>query len=217
MSEDDNAASAANNKDSTVSILLSKDGQSYFVDNSGVVGSRDEATAQDQDNNNNNSFSYDMDDPGEESDVQDAGDPRDSTASPEELNEEETSGDNENVPKKCTYEGCKETTTQVAKQRKPWMCKKHRNKMYKDKYKKKKSDQAMSSGKLDESSEERPVSVTKQRLGTMGDRPARPSLIEQVLNQKRLSLLRSPEVISFLQQQQKLLSSQARAQTQQNF
>lgn len=37
-----------------------------------------------------------------------------------------------------------------------------------------------------EGSEERPVSVTKQRLGTMGDRPARPSLIEQVLNQKRL-------------------------------
>jgi len=30
------------------------------------------------------------------------------------------------------------------------------------------------------------VSVTKQRLGTIGDRPARPSLIEQVLNQKRL-------------------------------
>lgn len=37
-----------------------------------------------------------------------------------------------------------------------------------------------------ENSEERPVSVNKQRLGAMGDRPARPSLIEQVLNQKRL-------------------------------
>ena len=37
-----------------------------------------------------------------------------------------------------------------------------------------------------ESLEERPVSVNKQRLGTVGDRPARPSLIEQVLNQKRL-------------------------------
>lgn len=89
--------------------------------------------------------------------------------------------------------------------------------MYKDKYKKKKSDQAMSSGKLDEASEERPVSVTKQRLGTTGDRPARPSLIEQVLNQKRLSLLRSPEVISFLQQQQRLLTTQNRAQTQHNY
>lgn len=48
--------------------------------------------------------------------------------------------------KNCTYEGCNETTTQVAKQRKPWMCKRHRNKMYKDKYKRKKSDQALGSG-----------------------------------------------------------------------
>lgn len=48
--------------------------------------------------------------------------------------------------KSCTYEGCNETTTQVAKQRKPWMCKRHRNKMYKDKYKRKKSDQAFGGG-----------------------------------------------------------------------
>lgn len=50
------------------------------------------------------------------------------------------------MSKTCTYEGCNETTSQVAKQRKPWMCKKHRNKMYKDKYKKKKSDQALNCG-----------------------------------------------------------------------
>ncbi|KAK2871004.1 hypothetical protein QQF64_002116 [Cirrhinus molitorella] len=159
-------------------------------------------------------FPYDAEDPGEESDVPEA---RDGAVSPEELNDDETSGESENVPKTCIYDGCTETTTQVAKARKPWMCKKHRNKMYKDKYKKKKSDQAMSSGKIDEGSEERPVSVTKQRLGTMGDRPARPSLIEQVLNQKRLSLLRSPEVISFLQQQQRLLTTQNRGQTQHNY
>ncbi|XP_051973174.1 regulatory factor X-associated protein-like [Xyrauchen texanus] len=159
-------------------------------------------TPSDQEN-----FPYDADDPGDESDVLEASDLRDG-ASPDELNDDETSGESENVLKTCTYDGCTETTTQVAKARKPWMCKKHRNKMYKDKYKKKKSDQAMSSGKLDEGSEERPLSVTKQRLGTIGDRPARPSLIEQVLNQKRLSLLRSPEVISFLQQQQRLLTTQ---------
>ncbi|KAI7793742.1 regulatory factor X-associated protein [Triplophysa rosa] len=157
---------------------------------------------------------YDADDPGDESDALDA---RDGAGSPEELNDDETSGESESVPKTCTYDGCTETTTQVAKARKPWMCKKHRNKMYKDKYKKKKSDQAMSSGKLEEGSEERPVSVTKQRLGSIGDRPARPSLIEQVLNQKRLSLLRSPEVISFLQQQQRLLTTQNRTQTQHNY
>ncbi|XP_051540447.1 regulatory factor X-associated protein [Myxocyprinus asiaticus] len=169
-------------------------------------------TPSDQEN-----FPYDADDPDEESDVLETSDPRDGAVSPEELNDDETSGESENVPKTCIYDGCTETTTQVAKARKPWMCKKHRNKMYKDKYKKKKSDQAMSSGKLEEVSEERPVSVTKQRLGTMGDRPARPSLIEQVLNQKRLSLLRSPEVISFLQQQQRLLTTQNRTQTQHNY
>lgn len=161
-------------------------------------------------------YSYDADDPGEESDAVDASEPRESGASPTETMEDESLG-GENAPKKCVYAGCTETTKQVAKQRKPWMCKKHRNKMYKDKYKKKKSDQAMSSGKIEEGSEERPVSVTKQRLGTMGERPARPSLIEQVLNQKRLSLLRSPEVISFLQQQQRLLTTQTRAQNQQDY
>ncbi|XP_023272383.1 regulatory factor X-associated protein [Seriola lalandi dorsalis] len=209
MSEDDTSASANKDKDST--LLLTKDGQRYYVSKSGVVDSRNVITPHEPENNVS---SYDMDDLDEESDVLDTSDPRDSAASPEELNDEETS-EGDNAPKQCTYEGCTETTTQVAKQRKPWMCKKHRNKMYKDKYKKKKSDQAMSSGKLDENSEERPVSVNKQRLGAMGDRPARPSLIEQVLNQKRLSLLRSPEVISFLQQQQQLLATQSRSQQQQ--
>ncbi|CAK6969078.1 regulatory factor X-associated protein [Scomber scombrus] len=211
MSEDDNSVPANKDKDST--LLLTKDGQRYYVSKSGVVDSRNVITPHEPDNN---ASSYEMDDPDEESDVLDTSDPRDSAASPEELNDEETS-EGDNAPKQCTYEGCTETTTQVAKQRKPWMCKKHRNKMYKDKYKKKKSDQAMSSGKLDENSEERPVSVNKQRLGAVGDRPARPSLIEQVLNQKRLSLLRSPEVISFLQQQQQLLATQSRSQSQQQF
>ncbi|XP_032390611.1 regulatory factor X-associated protein [Etheostoma spectabile] len=210
MNEDENLASANKDKDST--LLLTKDGQRYYVSKSGVVDSRNVITPHEPENN----VSYDMDDQDEESDVLDTSDPRDSAASPEELNDEETS-EGDNAPKQCTYDGCTETTTQVAKQRKPWMCKKHRNKMYKDKYKKKKSDQAMSSGKLDENSEERPVSVNKQRLGAVGDRPARPSLIEQVLNQKRLSLLRSPEVISFLQQQQQLLATQSRSQSQQQF
>uniref|UniRef100_A0AAQ4NXI8 Regulatory factor X-associated protein n=1 Tax=Gasterosteus aculeatus aculeatus TaxID=481459 RepID=A0AAQ4NXI8_GASAC len=143
MSEDDNSASANKDKDST--LLLTKDGQRYYVSKSGVVDSRNVITPLEPDNNVS---SYDMDDPDEESDVLDTSDPRDSAASPEELNDEDTS-EGDNAPKQCTYEGCTETTTQVAKQRKPWMCKKHRNKMYKDKYKKKKSDQAMSSGKID--------------------------------------------------------------------
>ncbi|XP_060764755.1 regulatory factor X-associated protein isoform X2 [Neoarius graeffei] len=124
---------------------------------------------------------FDMDDPEEEeeSDALDTAEPRESAPSPAEPCDE-------SAPKRCVYDGCSETSTLGAKQRKPWMCKKHRNKMYKDKYKKKKSDQAMASGKLEEGSEERPVSVTKQRLGAIGERPTRPSLMEQVLNQKRL-------------------------------
>ncbi|XP_028582347.2 regulatory factor X-associated protein isoform X2 [Podarcis muralis] len=154
--------------------------------------------------------------------------------------------------KSCTYKGCSETTTQVAKQRKPWMCKRHRNKMYKDKYKRKKSDQALGgagsggggagggapcsataaaaaaaaqagagispggSARIEDCTESS-VSMSKQRTGNIGDRPAKPTLLEQVLNHKRLSLLRSPEVVHFLQKRQQLLSQQALEQRQQQF
>lgn len=99
--------------------------------------------------------------------------------------------------------------------------------MYKDKYKKKKSDQALNCGgaasagssgnvKLEESADNL-LSMVKQRTGSFGDRPARPTLLEQVLNQKRLSLLRSPEVVQFLQTQQQLLNQQVLEQRQQQF
>ncbi|XP_061595350.1 regulatory factor X-associated protein-like [Cololabis saira] len=204
MSEEDAAGRGDRDREST--LLLTKDGQRYYVNRSGVLDSRNDPDLGDPEGPD-----PDDPDPGEESDVLDTSDPRDER-------DDEDAGEGDAAPKQCTYDGCTETTTQVAKQRKPWMCKKHRNKMYKDKYKKKKSDQAMSSGKLDENAEERPVSVNKQRLSAMGDRPARPSLIEQVLNQKRLSLLRSPEVISFLQQQQQqLLATHNRLHSQQHF
>lgn len=88
----------------------------------------------------------------DDADLLDTSDPAgggESAASPEELEDEDAEGGGaarRRGSKTCTYEGCRETTSQVAKQRKPWMCKKHRNKMYKDKYKKKKSDQAQGSG-----------------------------------------------------------------------
>lgn len=88
----------------------------------------------------------------DDADLLDTSDPAgggESAASPEELEDEDAEGGGaarRRGSKTCTYEGCRETTSQVAKQRKPWMCKKHRNKMYKDKYKKKKSDQALGSG-----------------------------------------------------------------------
>ncbi|KAK1142226.1 regulatory factor X-associated protein-like isoform X1 [Acipenser oxyrinchus oxyrinchus] len=227
MSEEGNTKNM--NTETNISVVVTQDVNTYYAGNSTPVETRANITTPQEPEN---MVLYEIgDDPGEESDVLDTSDPRDSTASPEELNDDEAFGD-ETVTKPCTYEGCTETTTQVAKQRKPWMCKKHRNKMYKDKYKKKKNDQAITStGKLDceshsegvvfsfeqDSADERPVSVTKQHLGTIGDRPARPSLLEQVLNQKRLSLLRSPEVMSFLQQQQWLLTNQAQGQRQQEF
>ncbi|XP_074838577.1 regulatory factor X-associated protein [Carettochelys insculpta] len=184
--------------------------------------------------------------PGEgDGDAAEEGEPAggESTASPEELEDEEAAAASGGeapagggVYKSCTYQGCSETTTQVAKQRKPWMCKRHRNKMYKDKYKRKKSDQALGGGgggagapaaqggaatpggsARAEDCVEGSVSVTKQRTGSIGDRPARPTLLEQVLNQKRLSLLRSPEVVQFLRKQQQLLSQQALEQRQQQF
>ncbi|XP_045422961.1 regulatory factor X-associated protein [Lemur catta] len=180
----------------------------------------------------------------DEADLLDTSDPPgggESTASLEDLEDEEAHSGGEGSSggarrrgsggssgsKTCTYEGCSETTSQVAKQRKPWMCKKHRNKMYKDKYKKKKSDQALNCGgtasagsagnvKLEESADNI-LSIVKQRTGSFGDRPARPTLLEQVLNQKRLSLLRSPEVVQFLQKQQQLLNQQVLEQRQQQF
>ncbi|XP_030056246.1 regulatory factor X-associated protein [Microcaecilia unicolor] len=166
--------------------------------------------------------------PEDEAELLDTSDPLDSTASPEELDEEENSGDSGSCGggaggsvgdggggngRTCTYEGCQEMGgggAQGAKQRKPWMCKKHRNKVYKDKYKRKKSDQATSGsarGAAD-CTENAVSSMTKQKTSSVGDRPARPSLLEQVLNQKRLSLLRSPTVVQFLKTQQQLLSQQ---------
>lgn len=89
----------------------------------------------------------------DDADLLDTSDPAgggESAASPEELEDEGVEGGGGGArrrgSKTCTYEGCRETTSQVAKQRKPWMCKKHRNKMYKDKYKKKKSEEAQGSG-----------------------------------------------------------------------
>nr|XP_029511020.1 regulatory factor X-associated protein-like [Oncorhynchus nerka] len=193
--EESNTSAGNNNKDS--SIILTKDGQTYYVDKSGVVDSRNVVARQESDNN---MFSYDIDDAEEESDVLDTSDPRDNAASPEELNDdddddEEGYGDNDNISKTCTYDGCTETTTQVAKQRKPWMCKKHRNKMYKDKYKRKKSDQAMSTSKQD----------------------VRMYLTSTQTDIHKHSLLRSPEVIMFLQQQQRLLATQSLSQSQPHF
>ncbi|XP_062910421.1 regulatory factor X-associated protein isoform X2 [Mobula hypostoma] len=89
--------------------------------------------------------SENRDSPGEEEEDDEEEDEEDEEEEEEEEEDEDESGDSERVTRKCVYEGCTETTTQVAKPRKPWMCKKHRNKTYKDKYKKRKSVQALAS------------------------------------------------------------------------
>nr|XP_060150040.1 LOW QUALITY PROTEIN: regulatory factor X-associated protein-like [Globicephala melas] len=176
----------------------------------------------------------------DEADLLDTSDPPgggESTASLEDLEDEGTHSGGEggsggarrrgSVSKTCTYEGCSQTPSQVAKQHKPWMCKKHRNQMDEDKYKKQKSHQAPNCGgaaqpggagnvKLEESAGNT-LSTVKQRTGSLGDRPARPTLLEQVLNQKRRSLLRSPEVVQFSQKRQQLLIQQVLEQRQQRF
>uniref|UniRef100_A0A8B9G4U4 Regulatory factor X-associated protein RFXANK-binding domain-containing protein n=1 Tax=Amazona collaria TaxID=241587 RepID=A0A8B9G4U4_9PSIT len=151
---------------------------------------------------------YELGVPGEAEAEAEAGEEAEAAGgeSPEELEEEEeatataaSSGETVaaaaaggSVSKSCTYQGCSQTTTQAVKQRKPWMCKCHRNKIYKDKYKLKKSDQSLGGGRAAaagagpraEDSVEGSVSVTKQRRRSIGARPARPTLLEQVLNKK---------------------------------
>ncbi|GCB73780.1 hypothetical protein scyTo_0002862 [Scyliorhinus torazame] len=176
-----------------------------------------ESPGEGEDNNNEEEEDEeDEDDDEEEEEEEDDEDDDDDEDEEEEDEEEEESGHSETVTRKCVYEGCTETTSQVAKPRKPWMCKKHRNKTYKDKYKKRKSDM-VNIHKSNDDTDDRPKSATKQRLSCMivQQTNRKASLLEQVLNQKRLSLLRSPEVVQFLQQQQRLLSNQALAQRQQ--
>ncbi|KAJ8784037.1 hypothetical protein J1605_009080 [Eschrichtius robustus] len=91
------------------------------------------------------------------------------------------------MSKACTYEGCSETTSQVAKQRKLWMCKKHRNKMYKDKHKKKKSDQALNCEWPQE-----PAGGPEARLKPRAQRPA-PNRRKPPGYERRNSHLSNPE------------------------
>lgn len=126
----------------TVLVMRQEEGAADSAPRPGPVGSEAAAAAADAEDEAGD----------DDADLLDTSDPAgggESAASPEELEDEGAEGGGaarRRAAKTCTYQGCRETTCQVAKQRKPWMCKKHRNKMYKDKYKKKKSDQALGSG-----------------------------------------------------------------------
>ncbi|XP_035680955.1 regulatory factor X-associated protein-like [Branchiostoma floridae] len=103
--------------------------------------------------------------------------------------------------KKCHHDGCGETTERSKV--KTWLCKKHRNKLYKDTYKKKKNE--LPGGMVGEML----LNNLTESSGDV-DAPVRQcNMLEQVLNEKKLTLLQSPEVQEFFrQQQQELRSSQ---------
>ncbi|XP_078602862.1 uncharacterized protein LOC144876940 [Branchiostoma floridae x Branchiostoma japonicum] len=103
--------------------------------------------------------------------------------------------------KKCHHDGCGETTERSKV--KTWLCKKHRNKLYKDTYKKKKNE--LPGGMVGEML----LNNLTESSGDV-DAPVRQcNMLEQVLNEKKLTLLQSPEVQEFFrQQQQELCSSQ---------
>ncbi|KAI8507599.1 hypothetical protein Bbelb_149790 [Branchiostoma belcheri] len=101
--------------------------------------------------------------------------------------------------KKCHHEGCVETTERSKV--KTWLCKKHRNKLYKDTYKKKKNE--LPGGMATEML----LDNLTEGSGEV-DAPVRQcNMLEQVLNEKKLTLLQSPEVQEFLRQQQQELCS----------
>ncbi|XP_063970684.1 regulatory factor X-associated protein-like [Lytechinus pictus] len=111
--------------------------------------------------------------------------------------------------KKCSVETCQEMLVVSGKRRKgPWMCNYHRNKTYKAK--KKQKDQMASDIQMFKKKEEEVIpkpsslqSVPSEKKSTLDDGLPR---LDQVLNEKKLALLRSPAIIKFLQESQKQLS-----------
>ncbi|XP_071500020.1 regulatory factor X-associated protein-like [Diadema antillarum] len=119
--------------------------------------------------------------------------------------------------KNCSAEGCQEVLVVAGKRRKgPWMCNYHRNKTYKAK--KKQKDQIATSMQIFKKKQEDsiPRSANLQAL-LNGDQPP-PSdglpRLDQVLNEKKLALLRSPTIIKFLKESQQQLSHSHQAKAQ---
>ncbi|XP_002737823.1 regulatory factor X-associated protein-like [Saccoglossus kowalevskii] len=127
-------------------------------------------------------------------------------------------------PRECAVDGCKETTfcrpklVQMGKTA-PWMCTYHRNKTYKETYKRKKGEEkqqaeaiAAREGSASTSSGSPTENDCKRRCGSSSDfmKYQGISMLEQVLNEKKLALMRTPEVANFLQQCQRGIKSQHR-------
>ncbi|XP_070553328.1 regulatory factor X-associated protein-like isoform X1 [Ptychodera flava] len=133
--------------------------------------------------------------------------------------------------KRCSVQGCEETTYRYKSD--PWMCKYHKNKSYKEAAKRRKelkqeqerqaqaqaaaNAEFTASNSRDSSASTSSQSPTENECQHKCNRTGRSSsdftkyqphvsMLEQVLNEKKLALMRSPEVVKFLQNQQKALT-----------
>ncbi|XP_800163.1 regulatory factor X-associated protein [Strongylocentrotus purpuratus] len=111
--------------------------------------------------------------------------------------------------KKCSVDNCQEMLVVSGKRRKgPWMCSYHRNKTYKAK--KKQKDQMTTNIQMFKKKEEENVPKPSSLQSIPGGEKSAPDdglpRLDQVLNEKKLALLRSPAIIKFLQESQQQLS-----------
>ncbi len=123
------------------------------------------------------------------------------------------SNEEKKVEMECVAEDCHKT---AYKSRKylllPWKCKYHRNKTYKETYKKRKALINKSVLNMDlmihgtESQNDGQGNSSRQK-------PAQQrNMLEQVLNEKKMALMQSPVVLEFLQKQQQKKHNQHRHQ-----
>ncbi|XP_038056119.1 regulatory factor X-associated protein-like [Patiria miniata] len=104
----------------------------------------------------------------------------------------------------CTVKGCEKSAYKSRRyQLLPWKCKYHRNKTYKETYKRRKAmaNQDPFSMEVKTTGHEPPGdrlggAANRHRQGEQG------SMLEQVLNEKKMALMQSPIVLEFLQKQQ---------------
>ncbi|XP_014665239.1 PREDICTED: regulatory factor X-associated protein-like [Priapulus caudatus] len=104
----------------------------------------------------------------------------------------------------CSHDGCLEPSMRSTPN-KPPLCRTHRLKAYKEKYKKKKEMEAVTAkleAKIKEGLEMTVVPPSDLNEESPDTLVLSPSLLEQVLNEKKQSLLLSPDVITFLRVKQ---------------
>ncbi|XP_071786885.1 uncharacterized protein [Asterias amurensis] len=123
------------------------------------------------------------------------------------------SNEEKKVEMECVAPDCHKTSYKSRKYLPlPWKCKYHRNKAYKETYKKRKAlnnKSALNMELLLHGTE----SQSDGQGGTPRQKPAQQrNMLEQVLNEKKMALMQSPVVLEFLQKQQQKKHNQHRHQ-----